>query len=60
MDIHYGYLLFFIIGIFFYNTEYYLFTEGIFIYLIYGYPLPNVLAWISVIGYQCGYPRLYE
>jgi len=29
------------------------------IFIFYGYPLRNVLARISVLGYQCGYPRLY-
>jgi len=29
------------------------------IFIVYGYPLRNVLAWISVLRYQCGYPRLY-
>ena len=28
-------------------------------YLFYGYSLQNVLAWISWLGYQCGYPLLY-
>jgi len=22
------------------------------------YPLQNVLAWISLLGYQCGYPHM--
>jgi len=26
---------------------------------VYEYPLRNVLAWISVLGYHCGYSRLY-
>jgi len=30
------------------------------IFIVYGYPLWNVLARISVFGYQCGYPRLYR
>ena len=29
------------------------------IFIVYGYPLRNVLARISVIRYPCGYPRLY-
>jgi len=29
------------------------------IFIVYGYPLRNVLAWISVVGYECEYPRLY-
>jgi len=26
---------------------------------VYAYPLQNVLAWISLLGYPCGYPLLY-
>jgi len=29
------------------------------IFIVYGYPFQNVLAWISLLGYQCGYPHLY-
>ena len=29
------------------------------LWIVYGYPLRNVLARISVLGYQSGYPRLY-
>jgi len=29
------------------------------IFIVYGYPLQNVLAWISLLGYQCKYPHLY-
>jgi len=29
------------------------------IFIVYGYRLRNVLARISVLGYQCTYPRLY-
>jgi len=29
------------------------------IFIVYGYPLRNVLAWISVPGYKYVYPRLY-
>jgi len=25
----------------------------------YGYPLQNVLAWVSLLGYQYGYSHLY-
>jgi len=28
------------------------------IFVFYGYPLQNVFAWISLLGYQCGYPDL--
>jgi len=29
------------------------------IFIVYGYPLQNVLAWISLLGCKCGYPHLY-
>jgi len=27
--------------------------------MFHGHPLQNVLAWISLLGYLCGYPHLY-
>jgi len=29
------------------------------IFMFDGHPWWNVLAWISLLGYQCGYPHLY-
>jgi len=29
------------------------------IFIVYGYQLQNVLARISLLGYQCGYPHVY-
>ena len=28
-------------------------------FIVHGYPLQHVLLWISLLGYQCGYPHLY-
>jgi len=29
------------------------------LFIVCGYPFQNFLAWISVLGFQCGYPLLY-
>jgi len=33
---------------------------NLWIFIVYGHPLRNVLAWISVLGHLCGYSRLHE